>query len=134
MPEITLNDLRTQLQEKLALHRGSSTRWFDGEYKNPARKGYDIALTEVLALLGVDAADPALDRKTRVYDDAYYVVARTDAGEIRANNGNGLLLARPGDTIEDARIWLRNADTEHGRRLQRAVIDLMERELAEVRS
>ena len=131
MSELTLGELREQLEIKLARNRTTATRYLDGEYKNPARKGYDIALTEVLALLGVDAADPALDRKTRVYDDAYYVVARTDAGEIRANNGNGLLLARPGDTIKDARIWLRNADTEHGRRLQRAVIELMEREEAD---
>lgn len=55
--EARLDELRTQLQEKLALHRGSSTRCFDGEYKNPARKGYDIALTEVLGLLGVDATE-----------------------------------------------------------------------------
>lgn len=57
MSEITLDELRTQLLEKLALHRGGSPRWFDGEYKTPVRKGYDVALVEVLALLGVDATE-----------------------------------------------------------------------------
>ena len=49
--------LVSELEAKLARHRATSTRMFDGEYKNPARKGYDIALVEVLSLLGVDATE-----------------------------------------------------------------------------
>lgn len=54
--------VRDQITAMLDKHRGSSTRNFvTGEYKNRARHGYDRALTEVLALLGVDATEVRAD-------------------------------------------------------------------------
>lgn len=53
---VELSDVRDQLVAKLDKHRATSTRC-DGDYKNPVRKGYDRALTEVLGLLGVDATE-----------------------------------------------------------------------------
>ena len=65
--------LRTQLSAKLSTLRASSTR--KGlEYKNPVRHGYDLALVDALALLGVDATErdrsaepaPAVDSETEL--------------------------------------------------------------------
>lgn len=58
-------------------------------------------------------------------DDAYYVLARDRTGYLRASNGNGLLLAHPGDTADDARVWLKHAEDDHHRRLYRAVVDFL---------
>jgi hypothetical protein len=44
-----LEALRDKLAKRLTEHRAISTRHMEtGEYKNPVRKGYDIALTEVI--------------------------------------------------------------------------------------
>lgn len=52
-----LRTVRDELKTKLALHRGTSTRLIGGEYKNPVRKGYDIALTEAIELLDAQIKD-----------------------------------------------------------------------------
>lgn len=49
--------LSNPLKTKLARNRTTSKRYLDGEYKNRAHKGYDVALTEALGLLGVDATE-----------------------------------------------------------------------------
>ncbi|MGY4103449.1 hypothetical protein ACW2Q0_28380 [Nocardia sp. R16R-3T] len=54
-----LTELRTEIARRLDKHRTSSTRYGD-EYKNPVRKGYDLALTEVLELID-DPDDQADD-------------------------------------------------------------------------
>lgn len=52
-----LTELRAEIARRLDKHRASSTRYGD-EYKNPVRKGYDLALTEVLELIDDDTPSP----------------------------------------------------------------------------
>lgn len=48
----SLRQVRDEVAEMLAYHRNNSTvNVHTGEYKNPARQGYDRALTEVLDLI-----------------------------------------------------------------------------------
>ncbi|WP_280503017.1 hypothetical protein [Nocardia farcinica] len=50
--------LRARITARLEKHRTSSTvNIHTGEYKNPARRGYDMALTEVLAIIDAIAEE-----------------------------------------------------------------------------
>lgn len=50
--EVRLRGFVEEIDRRLSKHRTSSTQNVTtGEYKNPVRKGYDMALTEVLDLM-----------------------------------------------------------------------------------
>lgn len=58
-----LEALREQFVKRLAEHRAISTRHMTtGEYKNPVRKGYDMALAEVIEDIEIALNADIIDR------------------------------------------------------------------------